>query len=102
MHSGPADEKGNRKTDSFLECDMVYPSGLGETEILVIRDAIQRLLVNNLGVRTGVFHVEARVCGSNMQYIVEDGITDLRQNHHSRPTSPSNLFGSQCEMSRRS
>ena len=84
-----ADEKGNRKTDSFLERDMVYPSGLGEKEILVIRDAMQRLLVDNLGFRTGVFHVEARVCASNMQYTVEDGITDLRQNHHSRLASPS-------------
>jgi hypothetical protein len=84
-----ADEKGSRKTDSFLERDMVYPSGLSEPEILVIKDAIQRLLVDNLGFRTGVFHVEARVCGSNMQYTVEDGITDLRQNHHSQATSPS-------------
>ena len=33
--------------------------------------------------------MEARVCGSNMQYTTEDGITDLRQNHHSQPTSPS-------------
>ena len=84
-----ADEKESRKTDSFLERDMVYPSGLSKPEILVIKGAIQRLLVDNLGFRTGVFHVEARVCGSNMQYTVEDGITDLREHHHSQPTSPS-------------
>lgn len=84
-----ADEKENRETDSFLERDMVYPSGLSEPEILVIKDAIQRLLVDNLGFRTGVFHVEARVCGSNMQYAVEDGITDLQKRHHAQSTSPS-------------
>jgi len=84
-----ADEKGNRKTDSFLERDMVYPSGLSEPEILMIKNSIQQLLVDNLGFQTGVFHVEARVCGSNMQYTVENGITDLRPNHHSQPTSPS-------------
>jgi hypothetical protein len=84
-----ADEDENRKTDSFLERDMVYPSGLSEPEILVIKDAIQRLLIDNLGFRTGVFHVEARVCGSNMKYTMEDGITDLRQKDHSQPTSPS-------------
>ena len=84
-----ADEKGNRKTDSFLERDMVYPSGLCEPEILMIKNATHRLLVDNLGFQTGVFHVEARVCGSNMQYAEEDGIIDLRQKTHSQSISPS-------------
>jgi formate-dependent phosphoribosylglycinamide formyltransferase (GAR transformylase) len=86
-----ADEKENRKTDSFLERDMVYPSVLREPEILMIKSTVWKLLVDNLGFRTGVFHVEARVCGSNMRYTIEDDFTDLRHVHHPQPTS-SSLF----------
>jgi len=84
-----ADEKGSRKTDSFLERDMVYPSGLSEPEILMIKTRIHRLLVENLGFRTGVFHVEARVCDSNFQYAEEDGLVDLRRKNNFQPISPS-------------
>jgi formate-dependent phosphoribosylglycinamide formyltransferase (GAR transformylase) len=84
-----ADDEEDQKTDSFLERDMVYPSGLGESEIAVIKKSIQELLVDNLGFQTGVFHVEGRLCGSIMQYTTEDGITDLRLKDQSKSATPS-------------
>jgi formate-dependent phosphoribosylglycinamide formyltransferase (GAR transformylase) len=84
-----ADDDEDQKTDSFLERDMVYPSGLDEPEILVIKKSIQQLLVDNLGFQTGVFHVEGRLCESSMQYTTEDGITDLRTRNQSKSRTPS-------------
>jgi formate-dependent phosphoribosylglycinamide formyltransferase (GAR transformylase) len=84
-----ADDEEDQQTDSFLERDMVYPSGLSEPEIAFIKSSIQRLLVEDLGFQTGVFHVEGRICGSSMEYKTQDGIIDLHSKQLSQAKPPS-------------
>jgi ATP-grasp domain/ATP-grasp N-terminal domain len=85
-----ADEKNSSTMDSFLELDMVYPSSLPDSEIKLIRETLHRALLG-LGFRDGVFHVEARVRRSQMEYRVENGIQDLRPKNY-MPTEAPGIF----------
>ncbi|KAI9752112.1 MAG: hypothetical protein M4579_005750 [Chaenotheca gracillima] len=62
--------------DHFVETQMVYPSLLPTEERELIRDTIYKILMQ-LGLRTGVFHVEARISNSTMEYTGDGGV-DLR------------------------
>ncbi|KAK6006754.1 hypothetical protein QM012_005762 [Aureobasidium pullulans] len=72
MPGAPA-SKGN-----FQETQIVYPTALPEDEQIVLRDGIHKSLLR-LGFHTGVFHVEARVRDSRVQYIMDtESIPDLK------------------------
>ncbi|KAL7931303.1 hypothetical protein V8C35DRAFT_310052 [Trichoderma chlorosporum] len=62
--------------ETFLEIDMIYPSLLAANEIEMVKTQLYQCLIQ-LGFRSGVFHLEARVRNSSMQYKNKDGITDL-------------------------
>ncbi|KAL9042600.1 MAG: hypothetical protein Q9214_003729 [Letrouitia sp. 1 TL-2023] len=61
----------------FKENAIVYPSVLPSSEIEEIKASIHRLL-RDIGLRNGIYHVEARVNKSRMQYVNTDGILDLQ------------------------
>ncbi|KAH8679536.1 hypothetical protein BGZ60DRAFT_503371 [Tricladium varicosporioides] len=74
---------------SFLETSTFLPSGLNKGEIDLIRSTLHRVLLK-LGFRSGVFHIEARVRNSAMQYVkCKEGITDLIQKSPSPSLEPS-------------
>ena len=52
---------------NFLETNMLYPSALPAYEHNIVRDTLHAKLLA-LGFRTGIFHLEARVLNSSMQY----------------------------------
>ena len=72
-----ADEEGSPETANFQELEMVYPSNLVEGEKELLRAEIHRFLLS-IGFRTGLFHVEARIQNSTMEYSKVDDVTDLR------------------------
>jgi hypothetical protein len=71
------DVKANVTASAFLECGNIYPPALPPRELNILRDDIYALLLK-LGARDGIFHLEARVKNSTMEYVTEDGICDLR------------------------
>lgn len=62
----------------FSETVLISSSKLPPEEVEIIRSGLQHSLLN-LGFRSGVFHVEARMKNSSMQYqdVLGDGIHDL-------------------------
>ena len=83
----PADGKEAGASESFLESSIVLPSRLPDVEQETIRVSLHKSLIK-LGFRSGVFHLEARVRNSSMQYQCNDGVTDLvlnRNQVHSQP-----------------
>ncbi|CEJ57091.1 hypothetical protein PMG11_05798 [Penicillium brasilianum] len=74
----PADGPGAGMESNFFETANVLPSALPQVEVDRIRDRLYRLLLD-MGFRTGVFHLEARVIDSSMEFAAgQDGILDLR------------------------
>ncbi|KAL4721752.1 hypothetical protein ACLX1H_011246 [Fusarium chlamydosporum] len=71
-----ADASDATFTDSFGETVMVSPTLLHQKEQEILKSSLHQTLVK-LGFRNGVFHVEARVQNSRMQYKNIDGIVDL-------------------------
>jgi biotin carboxylase len=61
---------------NFLEVDQVMPSALVESEQELIRNSMVRLLTK-LGVQNGVFHMEARMRNSSMEYRLHNDVVDL-------------------------
>jgi biotin carboxylase len=66
---------------------MVYPSKLIENEKEMLRTQIHQFLLST-GFRTGIFHVEARIQNSAMEYNKVDGVTDLRLKSKSPAAQP--------------
>lgn len=62
----------------FQETKVVMPSGLPENERHVLRNSLKESILRQ-GFRSGVFHCEARVRNSRVQYSSQDGILDLHQ-----------------------
>ncbi|KAK2829882.1 hypothetical protein FQN49_007164 [Arthroderma sp. PD_2] len=69
----------------FWENTNVLPSELPPNEYTVVRQKLHQILLQ-LGLKTGVFHLDSRVQNSSMEYSEEDGLLDLR----SRPNIKSN------------
>ncbi|WPG99926.1 Hypothetical protein R9X50_00274900 [Acrodontium crateriforme] len=67
---------------NFSETAMVLPSALPPSELQTIKKSLHKRLLQ-LGLRDGIFHLEARMHHSTMEYVTVDGILDL----HPRPTS---------------
>ena len=65
-------------SDNFAETVAISNTGLPTEEVEIIRSSLHRQLLQ-LGFRSGVFHVEARMQYSSMRYqdIQEDGVLDL-------------------------
>ncbi|KAI0387363.1 ATP-grasp domain-containing protein [Hypomontagnella monticulosa] len=85
----PGDD-GSNNTD-FWESTDILPSRLPENEYTVVREALYQLLLK-LGLRTGVYHLEARVENSSMAYTQEDGVVDLRENPKTKGSPPPKCF----------
>ncbi len=73
-----ADARGASVHDTFSPEALTLPSALPAGEQEVVREMLRGVLVK-AGFRTGVFHVEARVVGSQMEYQRdgESGVVDL-------------------------
>lgn len=68
---------GDARSANFKETAMAYPSGLSEEEINLVKTSLHQKLLD-IGLRTGVYHVEARVGNSSKQYgRSDDGLLDL-------------------------
>ncbi|OCL10086.1 hypothetical protein AOQ84DRAFT_402714 [Glonium stellatum] len=78
---------------NFLETSMLYPSALPLSEHDLIRTSLHAKLLA-LGFRTGVFHLEARVVNSSMQYtlIPEINLRPLPTSRLLSPTKPPSTF----------
>ena len=72
------DASGATTSDNFAETVSISNSGLPPEEVEIIRSSLHRNLLQ-LGFRSGVFHVEARMQNSSMRYqdVRGDGIFDL-------------------------
>lgn len=71
-----ADAEDATVAHNFAEDNMVLPSRLSSGETELIRSTLHDNLLQ-LGFRSGVFHVEARLRDSTMHYSESDGIVDL-------------------------
>lgn len=68
--------------DTFSPEALTLPSALPASEQAVAKSTLRDILVN-MGFRTGVFHVEARMVNSAAEYRdVGDGLIDLVGKHH--------------------
>lgn len=74
---GDEAESGSRKTESFVETGSMWPSGLPPEEWDILRAELLRI-VRDLGIHTGVVHVEAKVHNSAVEWRRDSfGIIDL-------------------------
>ena len=71
-----ADAADARPSDNFSETIIFLPSRLDAEEVQLIRSTLHQSLLK-LGFRSGVFHLEARIQNSSMQYRESNGILDL-------------------------
>ena len=74
---------------SFIELANVLPSRLPSFELNMLRDSLYQSLLR-LGFKSGVYHLEARVKDSEMEYVVKNDIMDLEYRPtplKARPTS---------------
>ena len=69
----------------FWENSNVLPSNLPAEESALVLQELHQLLLR-IGLKTGVFHLEARVQGSSMAFSEKDGLIDLRPT--SKTTKP--------------
>lgn len=76
------------KAGNFLETDQVWPSKHPQNEQSVIRSSLLSLLLG-MGIRDGIFHVEARIKNSAVHYTERNGVFDLYPRETPRPTGPS-------------
>ncbi|KAE8325341.1 hypothetical protein BDV39DRAFT_194486 [Aspergillus sergii] len=64
--------------ESFIELGGVFPSCLPADELALLRDSLHRSLCQ-MGFRDGVFHLEARVANSSMEFTTKDNVLDLTE-----------------------
>ena len=69
---------------NFQELEMVYPSNLIPSEKEMLKTQIHSFLLDS-GFRNGIYHVEARIQNSAMEYNTVDGVVDLRPKDHPPP-----------------
>ncbi|KAJ4316132.1 hypothetical protein N0V94_005620 [Neodidymelliopsis sp. IMI 364377] len=61
---------------SFMEFGNLYPSSLPQKEIAMLRRALTKTLTR-MGLNDGMFHLEARIQDSTMEFGIKDGVPDL-------------------------
>jgi biotin carboxylase len=75
----------------FHETGNLIPSSLPEHELLQLRTKLQQSLLN-AGFRSGIFHMEARIIHSRVEYrMIEDGLIDLAPKE-SPPDEDADIF----------
>ncbi|KAI7763816.1 hypothetical protein LZL87_012714 [Fusarium oxysporum] len=82
-----ADASDATIADNFGETVMVSPTLLCQKEQELLKSSLHQTLLK-LGFRNGVFHVEARVQNSNMEYKDIDGLVDLANTEAASPSNP--------------
>lgn len=73
-----ADADDATHQDHFQETQILFPTALPEREVAALRDSLHRSILRQ-GFTSGVFHCEARIRNSRVQYTVQDGILDLEE-----------------------
>jgi biotin carboxylase len=73
-----ADVNGQGNLKSFIEIANILPSKLPESELALLRDSLHQSLLR-VGFQNGIFHLEARIAHSSMEYVTKDGVLDLTQ-----------------------
>lgn len=82
-----ADINGQGKAD-FMERGNILPSKLPDDELTLLRNSLHRSLIQ-IGLRDGIYHVEARVQHSRMEFAVRDNILDLTERSTPTKETPS-------------
>ncbi|KAF4343768.1 carnosine synthase 1 [Fusarium beomiforme] len=82
-----ADASDATVADSFGETVMVSPTSLPQQEQELLKKSLHQSLLK-VGFRNGVFHVEARIRDSEMEYQDVDGIVDLAKRDAASPGLP--------------
>ncbi|RSL91974.1 hypothetical protein CDV31_015356 [Fusarium ambrosium] len=85
-----AGDEGDIDSD-FWETINAFPTVLPPDEFALLRDEMHRLLLA-MGLKTGVFHLEAKVQNSSWEYRVKDGVYDLYPKEGSVKSSPKRCF----------
>ena len=83
-----ADVNGTGTLGTFIELANVFPSKLPANELGILRKSLHASLLR-LGLRSGIFHLEARIKDSTMEYVLQDGILDLEHCKAPRQVAPS-------------
>ncbi|RSL81590.1 hypothetical protein CEP51_005730 [Fusarium floridanum] len=85
-----AGDEGDIDSD-FWETINAFPTVLPPDEFVLLRDEMHRLLLA-MGLKTGVFHLEAKVQNSCWEYRVKDGVYDLYPKEGSAKSGPKRCF----------
>ncbi len=80
---------------NFLETELFLPSALPPGEQHVIKEAMVRIL-SKLGCHNGIFHMEARMCNSSMEYRVFGDHFDLAPRLHHTGTPGCMILENNC------
>ncbi|KAL6355521.1 hypothetical protein LRP88_11116 [Fusarium phalaenopsidis] len=85
-----AGDQGDIDSD-FWETINAFPTVLPPDEFALLRDDMHRLLLA-MGLKTGVFHLEAKVQNSSWQYRLKDGVYDLYPKEGAVKSAPKRCF----------
>ncbi|KAK5743823.1 hypothetical protein LTR17_002445 [Elasticomyces elasticus] len=82
----PADSEWSDMTSTFADTANAMPSALPQEEQQMLVETCRRMLLD-MDIRSGIFHFEARVTNSSMEYTTHDGLLDLYPVPHERRSS---------------
>jgi hypothetical protein len=83
-----ADTNGYTELKTFIEVSNVLPSKLPSYELSLLRKSLHKTLLE-IGFKSGILHLEARVNNSAMEYVTKGAITDLEYRKGSGKAAPS-------------
>lgn len=83
-----ADVNGHGNVKTFIELANILPSNLPEDELAVLRDSLRQSLLR-IGFQDGIYHLEARVEHSRMEYTMKDNVLDLTERSVPAKEAPS-------------
>jgi hypothetical protein len=72
----PKSAEANATGGNFIEFANVLPSNLPDRELDILRDSLLQSLLR-LDLKSGMYHLEARVQHSRMEYVLKNDIMDL-------------------------
>lgn len=82
-----ADVNGQGNVKSFIELGNVLPSKLPQDELTLLRDSLHQSLLR-VGFQDGIYHLEARVGCSSMEYTTKDSMLDLTKRSSPAKSAP--------------
>lgn len=83
-----ADVNGHGNVKSFIELGNVLPSKLPADELALLRNSLHQSLLR-VGFQDGIYHLEARVEHSSMEYATKDNVLDLTERSVPAKLAPS-------------